>query len=308
MYNIAICIPTYKRPVMLKKLILSIIGNQIDKTLIRNINIIVVDNDIERTAEGITNELKTVYADRFTLIYHNYPKKGLSYVRNEIFRKALECSPDYILCIDDDEYATTEWIMQLLLSITTNKGDIAMGPVIPEIESPVSSAISYWFKSPLIINNQELDYFESGNFIICTKFLVKNDLEFDPRFNLTGAEDSYFGVMALKKGAKIFRAGGAVAYETISENRATLNWLIKRFYRGALTYSHILILEKKYLKILKKLLVNVVNIIAGIISLILLPFQSKYRYWGILKISESAGSFAGMAGIKYHEYEEDNKS
>jgi hypothetical protein len=42
--------------------------------------------------------------------------------------------------------------------------------------------------------------------------------------------------------------------------------------------------------------------------LILLPFQSKYRYWGILKISESAGSFAGMAGIKYHEYEEDNKS
>ena len=70
----------------------------------------------------------------------------------------------------------------------------------------------------------------------------------------------------------------------------------------------ILILEKRYLKILKKLLVNVVNILAGIISLILLPFQSKYRYWGILKISESAGSFAGMAGIKYHEYKEDNKS
>ena len=293
---------------MLKKLILSIIGNQIDKALIKNIDIIVVDNDIERTAEAITNELKTIHADRFTIIYHSYPKKGLSYVRNEIFRKALECSPDYILCIDDDEYATTEWIIQLLLTITKNKCDIAMGPVIPEIEFPVSSAISYWFKSPRIMNDQELNKFDSGNFIICTKFLVKNNLEFDPRFNLTGAEDSYFGVMALKMGAKIYRAGGAIAYETISENRASLNWLIKRFYRGALTYSHILILEKKYLKIIKKLFVNVINIIAGIISLILLPFQSKYRYWGILKISESAGSFAGMAGIKYHEYKEDNKS
>lgn len=293
---------------MLKKLILSIINNQLDKTQIKSINIIVVDNDIERTAEQITIELKSIYADRFSLIYHSYPKKGLSHVRNEIFRKALECTPDYILCIDDDEYATTEWIMQLLLTITTTKGDIAMGPVIPEIESPVPAAISFWFKTPLIINNQELDYFESGNFIISTEFLVKSNIEFDARFNLTGAEDSYFGVMALKKGAKIYRAGGAVAYETISENRATLSWLVKRFYRGALTYSHILILEKKYLRILKKVGVNIVNIIAGTFSLILLPFQSKYRYWGILKISESAGSFAGMAGMKYDEYREDKKS
>ena len=308
MYKLAICIPTYKRPVMLKKLILSIINNQIDNSLIKKFNIIIVDNDIDRTAEGITNELKTIYADRFTLIYHNYPKKGLSYVRNEIFRKALESSPDYILCIDDDEYATNEWITQLILTITKNKGDIAMGPVIPEIESPVSSAISYWFKSPRIINDQELDYFESGNFIICTKFLMKNKLEFDPRFNLTGAEDSYFGVTALKKGAKIYRAGGAIAYESISEKRATLNWLIKRSYGSALTYSYILVLEKKYLKILKKLFVNIAYIIAGTISLVLLPFGSKYKYWGILKISDSLGNFAGLAGFKYHEYREDNKS
>ena len=31
-------------------------------------------------------------------------------------------------------------------------------------------------------------------------------------------------------------------------------------------------------------------------------FNSKYKYWGILKISESVGSFAGMAGLKYYEY------
>lgn len=308
MHNLTICIPTYKRPQMLKKLILSIMDNNIDESLIKDANIIIVDNDIERTAEEITNELKTLCDDHYKLSYHNYPEKGLSNVRNEIFKCALEAGPDYIICIDDDEYTTPDWLKQLISTITLNKGDIAMGPVIPEIGSKVSPAISFWFKNPTQKkNNQGIDYFESGNFIICTKFLLQNKLEFDNRFNLTGAEDSYFGVVALKKGAKIFWAAHAIAYETIPEKRATLNWLVKRSYRGALTFTYILLLEKKYVRILKKIIVNVIYFIVGTFSLLLLPFRLKLKYWGIIKIAESVGSFAGLAGIKYHEYNNDKK-
>ena len=308
MNKLTICIPTYKRPQMLKKLILSIMSNNVDQSLIKDAYIIIVDNDIERTAEDITNELKTICSDPFKLSYHNYPKKGLSNVRNEIFKRALESAPNYIICIDDDEYTTPDWLIQLISTITLNKGDIAMGPVIPEIESKVSTAVSYWFKLPIQkINNQRIDYFESGNFIICTKFLLQNQLKFDNRFNLTGAEDSYFGVIALNKGAKIFWAAHAKAYETISEKRATLNWLVKRSYRGALTFTYILLLEKKYMRIFKKIIVNVIYFIVGIFSLLFLPFKLKFKYWGIIKIAESFGSFAGLAGIKYHEYDNDKK-
>jgi glycosyltransferase involved in cell wall biosynthesis len=58
MYNITICIPTYKRPEMLKKLVQSIVENNINKTLIKEVNIIVADNDAEKTAESLINELK----------------------------------------------------------------------------------------------------------------------------------------------------------------------------------------------------------------------------------------------------------
>ena len=158
MHNLTIGIPTYKRPIMLRKLILSIMDNHIDEALISNINIIVVDNDIEKTAEEITNNLKKIYDDRYTIIYHNYPQKGLSKVRNEIFKRALEFSPDYIICVDDDEYTTPDWLNHLISTISLNEGDIAMGPVIPVILNRVSTAILYWFKPLSISDNQKLNF------------------------------------------------------------------------------------------------------------------------------------------------------
>ncbi|MBS1737854.1 MAG: glycosyltransferase [Bacteroidetes bacterium] len=307
MYNLVIAIPTFKRPAMLEKLILSIKGNQIDAALIKSVQILVVDNDGERSAEEITNKMGTSHSDFFKVLYHCYPEKGLSNVRNEIFRKALEMKPDYIVCIDDDEYATPHWLNELIATVTVNHADIAMGPVYPELAAKAPVSVSHWFQNPERINNQPLDFFETGNYIISTRFLVEHNLKFNMMFNLTGAEDSYFGVEALKNGAKIYSAANAIAYENISEKRATINWLIKRSYRGAQTFTYILRLEKKYTALLKKMAVNIVYLIAGFFALILLPFQTKYRYWGVLKIAESAGSFASLGGLSYNEYGKDKK-
>ncbi len=57
MYEIAICIPTYKRLAMLEKLIQSIAQNRIDTGLIKNVNILIVDNDLEKTAEKVIQNL-----------------------------------------------------------------------------------------------------------------------------------------------------------------------------------------------------------------------------------------------------------
>ena len=307
MNKLTICIPTYKRPQMLKKLILSIMRNNIDQSLIKDAYIIIVDNDIERTAENITNELKNICSDPFKLSYHNYPNKGLSNVRNEIFKRALESAPNYIICIDDDEYATSDWLNQLVLTITLNNGDIAIGQIIPEIESRVSPTISYWFKHRPLTNNQKIDFFTSGNFIICTKFLLKYNLQFDYRFNSTGSEDSYFGVVALKKDAKIFWAADAKSYETITKKRATLKWLIRRRYGNAITYTYILILEKNYLKLLKKIAISIIYFFIGILGLVFILIPFKLRYWGVLKIATSFGGFSALLNIRFNEYHHDRK-
>lgn len=139
---------------------------------------------------------------------------------------------------------------------------------------------------------------------MCSKFLKDNQLEFDPRFNTTGAEDSYFGISVLRQGGIIRWAANAVAYETIPEKRTTLKWLLKRRYNGANTYMFTMMLEKCHKKIIKKLVVSFINFPLGFFCLIGLPFKFKYRYFGLLKIAEGLGGFAGLMNIKFHAYSE----
>jgi hypothetical protein len=41
------------------------------------------------------------------------------------------------------------------------------------------------------------------------------------------------------------------------------------------------------------------------VCLLLIPFKFKYRYFGLLKIAEILGGFAGLMKIKFHEYSKD---
>lgn len=305
MNKIAIGIPTYKRPQMLEKLILSILGCNIDRSLISSMNIIVIDNDVDKSAEKTVNDLVARFYNSYSIEYYNYPIKGLSHVRNELFRKAVGYNPDYIICIDDDEYPSDKWLNQLLLTVKATESDIVLGPVIPVFENEVSPYISYWFKYQKLLNEQKVNFFWTGNFIISKDFLLRNNLKFDDRFNSTGSEDSYFGVTALKTGARICWAKNAVVYETIPEKRARLKWLIKRSYNGAASYNYIQKLEKNNLGLLRKTLISVAYFFSGSVALVFVLFPFRWKYWGMLKISESLGGFAGLFGAQFHEYAKD---
>lgn len=302
MNNITICIPTYKRPEMLRDLILSIIGCNINKSLIRDVKIVVVDNDISMTAELTMNELNEKYNDTFGISYFSYPVKGLSNVRNELLKKAYLFNPDFVVFIDDDEHVTTEWLNELVKTIITNKGDMVMGPVISSFGNKSSRYISCWIERQNYLNNTRLNFIRTGNLIINVKSLLANNIWFDPRFNSTGGEDSYFGIQMMQKGATIFWASDAIAYETVPDNRANLKWLMKRYYNGANIFTYILKVEKAYTKLIKKVLTSLIYMIAGACATVITPFPMKRKYWGLLKLSEGMGGVAGLFSIKYYEY------
>ena len=302
MNNISICIPTYKRPVMLKQLILSITNCRIDETLIRDVDIIVVDNDSDKTAEQTVNELSIEFLAIHKLHYYNYPVKGLANVRNELLKNALELSPDFIVFIDDDEYVTTEWLNELVKSIINNNADAVRGPVLAEIDDLVPEKIACWFKRENYPDNYQLDSFATGNLILRQSSIKKYNVWFDKRFNNSGAEDLYFGIQLMKNGATIYWSAKAIVYETIPEYRATVKWLFMRSYRGASTYTYLLKLEREYLKLLKKITISLVYILLGCCSVILVPLPIKKRYFGIFMISEGLGGISGLSNILMKEY------
>ncbi|MGJ8735329.1 glycosyltransferase [Zobellia laminariae] len=304
MKNIVIGIPTYKREILLKKLIRSIFASNLDKDFIDSVDIVVVDNDKLKTAEITVNELKQEIPNQFTIHYFNNSNKGLSNVRNEILRQAYTFNPDFLVCIDDDEYIVEDWLNELTKTIVNNKADIVVGPVLPKFENETPNYISKWFKRKKHSNNEQLFApIGSGNLILRTAFFKKNNIFFDMRFNSTGAEDTFFSLQAIKNNAKIFFSANAIAYEYFPKSRANINWLFKRYFRGGNTYTYILILEKNYLSLLRKILVNIFSLILGMIILVSVLFPFKNRYYVLLKlIAPSLGSFAAIFNFKYHEY------
>lgn len=305
MYKIAVCIPTYQRPKMLKQLIFSIFENKMDSSLITELDIIIVDNDIKRSAKVIVDGINQNAVSAEKLLYFNNPVKGLSHVRNELMKQAFLLHPDFIIFIDDDEYVTRTWLNELLKTILNSDADAVIGPVIAKLDENVSKYIKYFFKRTEYPDNSPIYKLATGNLIMRRKSLENLNVWFDNRFNTIGSEDSYFGIQIMKKGAKVIWSANAIAYETIPEKRATLRWLIKRYFNGALTYTYILKLEQKYSSLLKKSIVSVVYFFIGILALPALLFPFKWKFWGILKISESFGGFAGLFNVLFHEYETD---
>ena len=303
MYNISICIPTYKREDMLKQLLDSIKLCRIDESLINEINIVVVDNDVDKTAEKLIGFLKKPGDKLFQLHYNSYAVKGLANVRNELIDIALQFKPDFIVFIDDDEFVTENWLNELLITIIANNADAARGPVFTKLMNSVPKSVDYLLKRENYKNNTQLATWTTGNLILRRTSLEKYKVRFDKRFNSTGSEDTFFGRQMAQKGATIFWAANAIAYEMIPEKRTKINWFIARAYRGAGTYIYILKLEKEYLKIANKVLISIVYILFGLFTSIFIFLPYKEKYWGVLKIADGIGALAGLFNFHYNEYE-----
>lgn len=287
---------------MLKKLVSSIVECNMDKSLIREASIIVVDNDAGKTAEPVVKELNQNICRENEIAYFHYPLKGLSNVRNELLKIGLDRNPDFLVFVDDDEIVSGNWLNELVGTIIRNDGDMAMGPVNSLVSKKIPEYISYWLKRPAHADNEMLHYIRTGNLIIRAKSLSEKKIWFDPRFNHTGGEDSYFGLQMFKKGATVYWASRAIVYETVPDDRANLSWIARRFYNGANKYSYILRIENNYKKIIKKLVISFLYIIQGFFSLILIPFPIRKRYLGILKLYEGWGGIKGLLGLRYNEY------
>jgi len=303
MHRIAIGIPTYKRPEMLKKLIQSIIESHLDTGLLKEVNLLIVDNDRDKSAEKTVNEFKETIDPFIKIYYCCFPQKGLANVRNHIIIKSIQLVPDFLVFIDDDEYVTINWISELVKVIVEKNADAVRGPVLAQLDTNASKSIRALFVREKYADKTRLSKWSTGNLMLRVSTLVKNEIWFDSRFNDIGSEDYFFGIQMMKKGACIYWAANALVYENIPEKRATLQWIIKRTFREATTYTYIQKIEKKYAELIKKLFISIYyTILGGMASLFCLLFTNRFRYWGILKITEGVGGIVGLLNGKYREY------
>ncbi len=294
-------IATFKRPELLKKLIQSLFDQKGIEDII--LEIVIVDNDIEKSAEKIVSEFRDTSS--ITISYHSQPIRNISLTRNMALDKS---TGKYIAILDDDETADQYWIRNLIDTLEKFNADAVFGYVVPIFDPE----IAHWKKQRELYFLPMSKTGEAPLFRYTTNCLIRSDkvkefnLRFDPEYGISGGEDGvFFDMLYEVYDFKYVASREAITYEFVPESRTKLKSIFKRnFQKGNnIVWHDIETGNNKYQKI--KIFYFVRSSLAvgyyGLQSLIFLPIRKKWIF-GFKGLSINLGKLLATFNFKLRKY------
>lgn len=298
---LSICIATYKRPNLLEKLLESLINQELLENI--ELEIIIVDNSPQREAEKIVKRFNSIYPN--LLHYKTQNEKNISLTRNVAVNMS---NGEFILFIDDDEYADSKWIHNLLKTVINYKADAVFGKVVSYFDDDTPAWIkkSYIYNRPAPQTGTIAKATRTGNCIVKTSLLKSIPGPFDIKYGITGGSDTYLFQSLALKGTKYINCREAVTFEFVPKARATKDWLYRRAFRGGNDYTrHAIELAKSNSKFLIYLRHGIIGslyfIISFVLAILLFPIKIWSMHWR-LKMRANFGKLAAVVGYIPKEY------
>jgi len=295
----SVCINTYKRPELLKKLLISLINQKLDDDI--TFEIIVVDNDPLKQGELVVKEILS--NNNFQIGYFTQPEKNIALTRNIAVHHAKY---EYICFIDDDEYADPLWLSKLINCLIKYQADAVFGSVIPYFneETPNWLKEIEFFYRPDESTGEFPKFTRTGNCLIKTKIIRSIDGPFDLNYGLTGGSDTHLFTTLLQNGAKYVACKEAIVYDFVSSERANIKWLIRRSFRTGNSYTRraIEFAKNKFTIRTKLFLRAILFLFISLIFMILnLPSRKRFINW-TLKLIGNIGHLMAVFNFHYVEY------
>ncbi|MHA2098770.1 MAG: glycosyltransferase family 2 protein [Candidatus Kariarchaeaceae archaeon] len=297
----SVCIATYKRPSNLRNLIFSIEKQCLPEG--GNIEIIIVDNDPEESARVVIDDIKESF--KIPILYFHQSIKNISLTRNVAVKNA---SGDFLLFIDDDEYADNEWVINLYSALKKYNADGVFGLVIPEFENNAPEWIrnKEFYYSPVDKTGSRARYTYTSNCLINAKLLKQFDVPFNVNFGLTGGEDAELFDRLQKEGANFITCTDGIVYEHIPADRATLSYIFIRFFKGGNSHTWRLIERSTFFNKINLIVsMTIKSLFYGIMSIVLMifyVFNKKHCVYWLLKLGSNLGRFSAAVGWHYKGY------
>ena len=298
----SVCIATYKRPELLKKLMDSLLNQK--NIIFSEVELIVVDNDAEGSARNIVES----YIGKVpcNISYEIQPEKNIAITRNIAVKKA---SGEYIFFIDDDEYADENWMHTHTNNLLKYDADGAFGRAIPYFSLNVPEWLiripNYHKKTNL--NGEPPALLSTCNCIIKRDIFIKNGYYFDPKYGITGGSDHHLFSFMVNNGAKFISSYDSITYEYITDDRANMKWLIQRVFRTGNNFTRTHIVKNGKQSILLSVDEFIKGIVQAIMALLISVFliwnRTKSFHWFLRAVSNIAKPFA-VLGIYPAEYKE----
>ncbi len=233
--HITVCICTFKRPQLLKRLLEELVFQKTDGLF--DYSIVVADNDSAESAKQTVIDF--VSHSSIETAYCMEPTPNIALARNKVVSRARG---DYLAFIDDDEFPANDWLLVLLKTCKAHQVAGVLGPVKPHFDvEPPKWLIKAGFydrathDTGFVMSWQEA---RTGNVLIRRQILDGIQPVFSPEFG-TGGEDQDFFRRMMEKGHVFIWCNEAPAYETVPPHRWERRFLIKRaLLRGKTTFRH----------------------------------------------------------------------
>ena len=263
---------TYKRPVLLDRLIKNLLNIKYPENI--KCEILIVDNDIEQSSKQIYDKYNNSCAIK--IHYTNETEKGLSNVRNRAIQEGINLGASHIAFIDDDEIANDDWLINHI-NFYNNYDEIyvSSGPTIKKFakEYPAHITKNKIFKTSSKTTGTIKKTCASGNVFFPLDIIKDNNIYFSKAFNTCGSEDTDFFSRISSLGYKIGWNCDAINYEIIDDDRAHIKWILKRAYNNGYTVSISKFknnknIFKRIIYILEKCATIICNIILTLFSLL----------------------------------------
>jgi len=232
--RIAVCVCTYRRPALLRRLLVEL-QKQATASLF-SYSIFVVDNDDQRSAETIVDEVAII--SHVPIIYCSEPRQNIARARN----KAVEIATgEFIAFIDDDEFPCECWLLEMFQACERYRADGVLGPVLRHFdETPPRWLLkSNFYVRPRHETGFVMEWMEcrTGNLLLNRHVFGAGEIPFRPEFR-TG-EDRDFFRRKIDQGRTFIWCNEAPVYETVPPARWKFGFMLRRaLLRGATAVLH----------------------------------------------------------------------
>lgn len=309
--KITVCICTFKRNPLLKRLLKSLVDIELQSLAGHDIDILVINNfpnpDTPELCQQAASELS------LPLRCIEEARPGLVNARNRAVAEALAANADAIAFLDDDDLPDRDWLAQLVAVYSDAGADIVAGNRRFADPPPWSEGAAERRERKSAEKQVGSGRIPRGaatcNVLIGRNILLElsaQETVFRSAFTLSGGEDKDFFLRAARQGAKIVFAPQSFVTQFNEELRYTLSGCYRRGFKAGCSKMNITLCHDNFRKAFSLAVNSSLKLLGALLVLPLVVFNRRRRLAQCYRIGRAAGIcyyFVTGKSIKYYYHE-----
>lgn len=300
MAEVAIIVPTLRRPEGLERAVRSIFGQQ--RVADRVAAIVVVDNDPTGSAAPTVARLREDAP--WPLVYRHAPVPGVATARNAGL--AATDAP-LIAFLDDDEVASPRWLAALIEARERTGADVVFGPIAgraPGAAPWLRSYLERFFgRAGPAADGLIEQPFGCGNSLMLRRTALPGETPFNTASDHVGGEDDALFAAVRARGGRFGWAAEAWVEEFAPPHRATLRYTLTRAFAYGQGPSQTAAAARDWPAVIRWMIIGAAQAtVWGVVATALTLARSPRRAEFYDRTARGIGKLLWMKGFEPHFY------